>query len=209
MLSLLVIAGLVMSLVAHEVAHGYASEMLGDPTPRERGRLTANPLAHLTLWGTLLPIALYLAGLPAIGMAKPVPVDPRYYRDTRRGLALVAAAGPAANAVIAALLAVLLTLVALPDALYSLVGQLILVNLVLGLFNLLPVPPLDGSKILQLALPPRLAYRYLSWPHGTFLIIGAVVFARGLLSGLLILALRLEAAMGVDLLRAFPGWFRP
>ena len=202
---MLIIAGLIMSLVAHEVAHGWVSDLLGDPTPRAKGRLTANPLAHLDPWGTLLPVILYFAHLPAIGYAKPVPVDPRYYRDTRKGLAMVAAAGPLANAVIVALLVTVMGAVPLADPVYMVLGQLALVNLILGLFNLIPIPPLDGSKIVQLALPPREAYRYLAWPYGRFLIIGVVVLGRGLLSGLLIFAIRLLAALGVDLPRIFGG----
>ena len=206
-MTILVILGLVMSLVAHEVAHGYVSEWLGDPTPRRKGRLTLNPLAHLDLWGTLLPVVLYFAGLPAIGYAKPVPVDPRYYKDARRGLAMVAVAGPAANALIVVVLAAVMRTAALSDPVYQLLGQLVLVNVVLGLFNLAPVPPLDGSKIVQLALPSRLAYRYLAWPYGRFLVFGVVLFGRGLLASLFFLALRLTQAVGVDVVRAFPRLF--
>lgn len=176
-LILVLAPALVIAIVFHEVAHGYAARLLGDPTASERGRLTLNPIAHVDPVGTLLvPGALALFGAPVFGWAKPVPVNKWRLNNPRFGMMGVAAAGPASNFVLALVGAVLLGLV-LPagagyrdDATSSLIvnalGEpawlatglfyFILVNLFLGLFNLLPIPPFDGSHIVGGLLPERL-----------------------------------------------------
>lgn len=155
--------GLVLAIVVHEYAHGWTADRLGDPTARLAGRLTLNPLAHLDWLGVLM---LWVAHF---GWAKPVPVDPRNFRDPRRGMLTVALAGPVANFLLAFLCAFLLSrLFALPPWSYARVAgapavvlELALVyNVALGIFNLIPIPPLDGSRILASLLPPRLAWRY-------------------------------------------------
>jgi Zn-dependent proteases len=178
-LALVLIPALVFAIVFHEVAHGYMARLLGDPTASERGRLTLNPIAHVDPVGTLLvPGALALLGGPVFGWAKPVPVNKWRLNNPRLGMMAVAAAGPASNFVLATLGAVLLGLT-MPagigfsgdgDAGASLLvnGQgeplwlatglfyFILVNLFLGLFNLLPIPPFDGSHIVGGLLPARM-----------------------------------------------------
>ncbi|MBX6349918.1 MAG: site-2 protease family protein [Clostridia bacterium] len=155
--------GLVLAIVVHEYAHGWTADRLGDPTARLAGRLTLNPLAHLDWLGVLM---LWVAHF---GWAKPVPVDPRHFRDPRRGMLTVALAGPVANFLLAFLAAFLLSRLfgAFPWAYGGLAGavatvlELALVyNVALGVFNLIPIPPLDGSRILASLLPPRLAWRY-------------------------------------------------
>jgi Zn-dependent protease len=160
-LSLLV--PLLLSLAVHEWAHAFCAWRLGDDTASRQGRLTLDPLAHVDPLGTLL---LPLLGVP-FGWARPVPVDPlRFHRGVRlgTGLALTAAAGPVANGALAALAALALALLArlglgalaAAGALATLLHTLVFLNLILGAFNLLPVPPLDGSRIVDAFVPARL-----------------------------------------------------
>lgn len=163
------IVPMVFAIVFHEVAHGRMARALGDPTAAERGRLSLNPLRHVDPFGTvILPLALHLVGLPVFGWAKPVPVDYARLRRPKRDMALVGAAGPLANFALALLSAVALGLLARvlgphrdPGAAFGfLVDNLqafILFNAFLGMFNLLPIPPFDGSRILRGVLPWSLA----------------------------------------------------
>lgn len=159
---------LVFSAILHEVMHGYVAEQLGDPTARLMGRLTLNPLKHLDPFlSVLLPLLLIFSGSPVIfGGAKPVPVDPYNLRDGRKDLALVSLAGPMTNvalAVIAAGLIHALSFVSFSSGILTLILSIIVqYNILLAIFNLLPIPPLDGSKIFSLVLPDREAAAYLS-----------------------------------------------
>jgi Zn-dependent protease len=164
---------LVIAIVFHEVAHGWVARALGDPTAAERRRLSLNPLRHVDPIGTVaLPLILALASAPVFGWAKPVPVDYRRLRDPRRGMMLVALAGPGMNFALAFVGAVLLGLLvatqgdAVPSAGTSFALEnlfnFIAVNVFLALFNLLPVPPFDGGHVVQGLLPPALAERWAS-----------------------------------------------
>jgi len=168
-----------LAIVLHEVAHGYVAFKLGDPTAKSRGRLTLNPLAHVDPIGTvLIPISLVVVRLlfnfavPVFGWAKPVPINPAYFRRPLRGMLYVALAGPGSNLALAAVAAAVGQLIffAIPngtlhrvggfggnliDALFFLLSAFILYNLVLAAFNLIPIPPLDGSRILMYFLPPN------------------------------------------------------
>lgn len=155
--------GLLFAIVFHEYAHAWVANRLGDPTARLRGRLSLNPMAHLDWLGVLM---LWVAHF---GWAKPVPVDARYFRHPRRDMLAVALAGPVANFILATLSAWLWARLggatgAYPDALApALAGILqmsLIYNVALGVFNLIPIPPLDGSRILASLLPPRLAWQY-------------------------------------------------
>jgi Zn-dependent protease len=160
-----IILPMIFAIVFHEVAHGLAARQLGDPTASERGRLSLNPLRHVDLYGTiLLPGFLRLAGLPVFGWAKPVPVDYHRLRHPKRDMAIVGAAGPVTNFVLAALSAVALGLLArfygasgAPGPVLGFVLEnlknFIEFNCFLGMFNLLPLPPFDGSRILRGFLP--------------------------------------------------------
>jgi len=151
---------LVYSVVIHEVSHGLMADSLGDPTAKNLGRLTLNPLRHLDMFGSvLLPLLLFLARAPfIIGYAKPVPYNPHNLSDRKYGPAKVALAGPASNIVLALIFGLSLRL--MPDIFTSslvpeLFSFIILLNLVLAIFNLFPIPPLDGHWLLMTFLPAR------------------------------------------------------
>ena len=199
---------LLFAIVLHEYAHGWVADKCGDATAKRQGRLTLNPLAHIDPIGTIIVplLCLLLPGSFLLGWAKPVPIDPRNMRQPRRDMALVAAAGPGMNFLLAVGSAVVLSVLlwldpsllttdvrsAAPEddtskasmmllplavmALYS-----VLVNVFLGIFNLLPIPPLDGGRIMVSVLPPRpaLALARLE-PYGMMILIGLLVFDRQL-----------------------------
>jgi Zn-dependent protease len=182
--------GLLIALILHEVAHGYVAYLLGDPTAKAQGRLSLNPLKHLDPIGTL---AFFFV---RFGWAKPVPINPRYFKNPRQGMMLTAMAGPLTNFVLAALFA--MALHAMPalgvppgNFLFLACYYGVFVNLILGAFNLIPIPPLDGSNVLAYFLPPRMAYKYTSFGrYGFILLIGLIVvsnFTRFSLFGEIIL----------------------
>ncbi|VWX46811.1 site-2 protease family protein [Novosphingobium sp. 9U] len=162
------IVPLIVAIVFHEVAHGWVARLLGDPTAHERKRLSLNPLRHVDPMGTIVvPGMLALASLPTFGWAKPVPVDYRRLRNRRLGMMAVAAAGPLTNLILATLGAVALGLVVRAGAEGGVMAFVMLsltsfvfINVSLALFNLLPIPPFDGSHILEGLLPRRAARAY-------------------------------------------------
>lgn len=148
------IFGLVTAITIHEFSHALAADRLGDPTPRSQGRLTLNPLAHLDPLGTLM---LFLV---RFGWGKPVIFDPYNLAHPRRDAGIISLAGPASNLVLATLLSLLLRFALVPFALAPLFYVVILLNITLAVFNLIPIYPLDGEKILAAILPRDLAYEY-------------------------------------------------
>lgn len=152
------IAILIMSVVIHEVSHGFMAEYFGDPTARYAGRLTLNPFKHLDLFGSIiLPAFLVLSHSPFLfGWAKPVPYNPDNLSNKKWGTIAVAGAGVLANFFIAIIFGVIIRFspsVILSPAFYFITSTIVIVNLALGIFNLIPIPPLDGSKILFSILP--------------------------------------------------------
>jgi len=182
---LILLTILVFSAIFHEVAHGFVADRLGDPTARLRGRLTLNPIPHIDpIMSILLPLMLIISGSPVIfGAAKPVPVDPFNLRDGRRDLSLVALAGPLTNVLIALLGAAVLHLMPLiffDPLVYFLIEQIVRLNLLLAIFNLIPIPPLDGSKVFSLFLSDRQAASYLSIGSvGIFILFFLLLFPIG------------------------------
>ena len=181
-----IIVPIVLAVVFHEVAHGYVASLLGDQTARSMGRLTLNPLRHVDPVGTvLLPGILALSHAPVFGWAKPVPVDARYLRNPRRDMMLVALAGPGSNLVMALLSAVALGLLVRfgasqqPGAGAQFVaqnlGNFIIINVSLGLFNLLPIPPFDGSHVVEGLLPRPAARVYASFRNKGLLVVFALI----------------------------------
>lgn len=174
---------LLFALTLHEYAHGYVARLFGDPTAANMGRLTLNPLKHLD------PIGVICFILIKIGWAKPVPVDPRYFKDPRRDMIWVSLAGPGINFILAVISVLMVRLLFATSTLWpffiispliKMLGASIWINLLLAVFNLLPLPPLDGSKILMGLLPERTAVAYARVePYG--FIIMLVLFYTGIL----------------------------
>lgn len=165
---------LVFSAILHEVAHGFVADKLGDPTARLAGRLTLNPLPHIDpLMSIAVPLLLILSHSPIIfGAAKPVPVNPIMLREGRKDLAIVALAGPLTNLLLALAGALLVHLIgsSAPDFV-PILTVVVFYNLALGFLNLIPIPPLDGSKFFSIILPERVAQQYFALsPFGIFIL---------------------------------------
>jgi len=194
---ILVLPILLLSLSIHEYSHGYVSYLLGDPTPKQNGRLTLNPIAHLDLMGSLVLIITR-----RIGWAKPVPINPRYYKNPRKGLMIVGIAGPGSNLIMAGFFAIIFRTVMffaninsvgaistqLSNTQYIILRFLLLavvVNLSLGFFNLLPIPPLDGSNILRGLIPSNFD-KYLNKLQGPIgMVILLILAYTGILWGMI------------------------
>ena len=176
--TILAVAVLIISASLHEAAHGYAALWLGDPTAKLAGRLTMNPLRHLDPLGSVLvPAILAMLGSPILfGWAKPVPYNPYNLTNRRWGEALVAVAGPLSNILLAGIFAIAFRISAasLSPALATFFGVVVLVNLALAAFNLMPIPPLDGSKILASFFGQR-GRAFLSMPFAGSLIFVLIV----------------------------------
>ncbi len=182
---------LLFSLTVHEMAHAWTADRLGDPTARLLGRVSLNPMVHADLIGTIIfPLLAMVSGVPLIGWAKPVPVNPRQLRQPRRDYVLVAAAGPGSNLLMAIAAAMALRVIPVSPVtlgepnvtapLASILGQALRLNVLLAVFNMIPIPPLDGGNVLSGLLPARAAFRFnaVLRPYG-FLLLYALMLTRG------------------------------
>ena len=202
-----------LGIILHEVAHGWVAFRCGDPTAKFMGRLTLNPLPHIDPMGLLAFVLTSLSGAFVFGWAKPVPINPRYFRNPAKDMMLVALAGPLTNFLLAGLFGVLLWAVLhlfspqhwMDSTSYVFALKTIqtgvIINFGLGWLNLMPIPPLDGSKVVAYFLPPTAAYRYLSVERYGFVILLLLLFtgALGLVLGPLVSgsALGLLSLLGI------------
>ncbi len=172
------------AVVIHEVAHGWMAERCGDTTARQMGRLTLNPFAHIDPIGTIiLPLFLVIASSPILfGWAKPVPINPRNFHNPKKDIIRVSLAGPGANIILAVLCSLLVRLSFLGVSQFPYIELIleltIFVNLILGIFNLIPIPPLDGSRILAGLLPVHLASKFSRLDPYGFIILIILLYLR-------------------------------
>lgn len=178
---------LILAMSIHEFSHGWVAYRLGDATAKEQGRLTLNPFAHIDLVGTiLLPVFLYITthGQFVFGAAKPVPINYWALRNPKRGLLWIGLAGPLANILFAGFLSLILKFISATTLVSVMINNLAVINIVLGVFNLIPIPPLDGSRIIIGILPEQLAKVYAAIePYGFFILLG--LLASGLLNSVI------------------------
>jgi Zn-dependent protease len=179
---------ILFGLTIHEFSHGYVAWRLGDPTAKAMGRLTLNPLKHLDPFGT---IALFLF---RFGWAKPVPINPSYFRNPTRDMALSSLAGPASNlltAAVAGAIIRILDLVGVSGFFWMLAMYFVVFNIILCFFNLIPIPPLDGSRLVYYFLPPELASRYAQLERYGFVLLIGIIFI-GQMTGVSLFSLYLS-----------------
>ena len=194
------IAILIMSVVIHEVSHGYAASFLGDQTAKYQGRLTLNPLKHLDFVGSfLVPSMAYFLGGFIFGWAKPVPYNPYNLKPGRWSEAIVAAAGPASNIALALIFGLLLRIgVATSPAFIQITSVIVFINILLAIFNLMPIPPLDGSKLLFAAFPDKLyQLRGFSERYGLILVLFFIFFLWQFIFPVIVLLFRLLTGVAI------------
>lgn len=172
---------LLFSVIIHEVSHGSMAYYLGDNTAKNFGRLTLNPIKHLDLFGSIiLPVMLAFIHAPVFAWAKPVPVNPYNFRDQKWGGLKVSLAGPVSNFLLAVIFGLVIRFFPLPQALFNLFSIIVIYNFLLGIFNLIPVPPLDGSWILFSLLPEKFVKLKIFLRQAGMYILIFLIFTSGL-----------------------------
>ncbi len=167
---------LIPAIIIHEISHGWAAYLLGDTTAKDKGRLSLNPVRHIDLWGTiLLPLLLVAVFGVGFGYAKPVPINPHRFKDYRQGMFLTGIAGPTSNLLLAAVSG-LIYRISGPGLITEIILLFAFMNLVLMFFNLIPIPPLDGSRVLPLFLSDRAMQTYDQMERYGFVILFAVLW---------------------------------
>ncbi len=192
----LIITGLLFSIILHELAHGLAALSMGDTTAKRMGRLTLNPISHIDVIGSIaLPLILFVIHSPVLfGWAKPVPYNPLLFRNERVGTCLVAMAGPLTNFLLAIILSVPLHTMNVSRPIGGVLILLITFNLILGFFNLVPIPPLDGSKVLGSMLPSNIQTRYFAFEKWGMLLLIGLLYA-GLLSKVIVPVIKMSLSL--------------
>lgn len=200
---LFVIAILIMSVVVHEVSHGYAANALGDATARYAGRLTLNPLKHLDPVGSfIVPAVTYMIGGFIFGWAKPVPYNPYNLSNQKWGPAMVAVAGPASNISLAIIFGLLIRFAGdfglLSPAFLQIMTLIVIINIILAVFNMIPIPPLDGSKVLFALLPYNWHHVQTSLErYGIFLLLIFIFFFWGIVSPIITFLFNIITGLGI------------
>jgi len=183
---------MMFSITMHEIAHGFVAYLRGDNTAKDMGRLTFNPIAHVDLIGTiLLPLAMLILGSPVVfGWAKPVPVNYNNLKKPKTDIALVAAAGAATNILIAIIAGLVIRALALAnflsDGSFIVLYYIFIMNLAFAVLNLIPIPPLDGSKVLASFLPRNAAYKYLSINDYVGFLLVMILIATGIFGNIVL-----------------------
>jgi Zn-dependent protease len=200
---------LVFAIVLHEVSHGWIANRLGDHTARDMGRLTLNPLPHIDIVGTvILPVLCIMSGSPIFGYAKPVPINPYNFKDPKKDMALSSLAGPGINVAMALACSFLLRVVlaglegVVPEPFWGwfaqpltlMLGYGIIINVVLAVLNMIPIPPLDGSRVVYWLLPNRMAAAYYQLERFGIIILMVLMFS-GLLGKIMMPVIRPLLAM--------------
>lgn len=198
-----VLPAVIIALSFHEFAHAWMADKLGDPTPRLQGRLTVDIRKHIDIWGLLMLLVFHF------GWGKPVETNPRYLKDPKKGVALISLAGPLMNIIIALISIVILAKMQniASDKVSMLLSAIFSINAGLAVFNLIPIPPLDGSKIITIFLPPKTYYRYLEFQaqYEMYLIIGLfLLISTPIFSVPLTFAVNLIGSLGILIANALP-----
>jgi len=189
---------LLIAFPIHECAHALTAKWLGDDTAEKQGRITLNPLKHLDLWGTIL---MLFAGF---GWAKPVPINPKNFKNRKLGMALSSLAGPLSNLILAyisMILSKILMYTSTSDELSTICVTAMFINIGLAVFNLIPVPPLDGSRILLLILPEKLYFKVMKYENVIFIILFAIIWL-----GLLDTPLAFLQIKTLEIMNYLSGW---